>query len=164
MQSKPIVISINVSVHLAFKVNPKKTAFIATNKVTDKELQKLLRDDEPPVMRDLGIDHPAGRRRRMPAMKQRLNKAKHRRLKLRTLKIPALRVRLRLHRGGIQPVAQWGVESWPRDTARLFDKPWRNTLVTTRADSWIAPSTTAVTNTLIPGITSSSSTSKPCTS
>ena len=27
------------------------------------------------------------------------------------MKIPALRVRLRLHRGGIQPVAVWGVES-----------------------------------------------------
>ena len=44
-------------------------------------------------------------------MKQRMQKAKQRRLKLRNLKIPTLRVRLRLHRGGIQPVAIWGVES-----------------------------------------------------
>ena len=62
-------------------------------------------------MRDLGIDHQAGRARRIPVMKQRMQKANQRRLKLRNLKIPALRVRLRLHRGGIQPVAVWGVES-----------------------------------------------------
>ena len=43
-------------------------------------------------------------------MKQRLTKASNRKLKLRALKIPALKVRLRLHRGGIQPVALWGVE------------------------------------------------------
>ena len=36
---------------------------------------------------------------------------KQRVVKLRSLKIPALKVRLRLHRGGIQPVALWGVES-----------------------------------------------------
>ena len=47
-------------------------------------------------MRDLGIDHQAGRARRIPVMKQRMNKATQRRLKLRNLKIPALRVRLRL--------------------------------------------------------------------
>ena len=56
-------------------------------------------------MRDLGIDHQAGRARRIPIVKQRTQKAHQRRLKLRNLKIPALRVRLRLHRGGIQPVA-----------------------------------------------------------
>ena len=44
-------------------------------------------------------------------MKQRINKATARKVKLRSLKIPALKVRLRLHRGGIQPVALWGVES-----------------------------------------------------
>ena len=40
-----------------------------------------------------------------------MQKAHQRKLKLRNLKIPALRVRLRLHRGGIHPVAVWGVES-----------------------------------------------------
>ena len=44
-------------------------------------------------------------------MKQRMHKATQHRIKLRNLKIPALRARLRLHRGGIQPVAIWGVES-----------------------------------------------------
>ena len=62
-------------------------------------------------MRDLGIDHQAARKRRIPVMKQRIKKATARKVKLRSLKIPALKVRLRLHRGGIQPVALWGVES-----------------------------------------------------
>ena len=44
-------------------------------------------------------------------MKQRLLKANNRKIKLGALKTPALKVRLRLHRGGIQPVALWGVES-----------------------------------------------------
>ena len=43
-------------------------------------------------------------------MKQRLAKAHKRKLKLRTLRIPTLKIRLRLHRGGIQPAALWGVE------------------------------------------------------
>ena len=60
-------------------------------------------------MRDLGVDHQAGRRRRIPVLKQRLNKAKQRKIKLRNLKLPALKLRLRLHRGGIQPVALWGI-------------------------------------------------------
>ena len=100
-------------VALGLQVNPKKTAFIATDKATDKELRALLQPDEPPVesvTRDLGVDHQAARRRRIPVMKQRLTKASNRKLKLRALKIPALKVRLRLHRGGIQPVALWGVE------------------------------------------------------
>lgn len=61
-------------------------------------------------MRDLGIDHQAARRRRIPVLKQRLRKAQRRRIKLRNLKLPALQLRLRLHRGGIQPVAMWGAE------------------------------------------------------
>ena len=99
---------------LGLQVNPKKTAFVATDKATEKELKALLQDDDPqvaPVMRDLGIDHQAARKRRIPVMKQRIKKATARKVKLRSLKIPALKVRLRLHRGGIQPVALWGVES-----------------------------------------------------
>ena len=99
---------------LGLKVNPKKTAFIATDRTTEQALKGLLTDHEPPVSsvtRDLGIDHQAARRRRIPVMRQRFQKAKQRRVRLRTLKIPALKVRLRLHRGGIQPVALWGVES-----------------------------------------------------
>lgn len=101
-------------VALVLQVNPKKTAFITTDKSADKELRSLLREDEPPialVMRDLGIDHQAARRRRIPVLKQRLAKAKNLRTKLKALKIPALPVRLRLRRGGIHTVAQWCVES-----------------------------------------------------
>ena len=99
---------------LDLKVNPKRTAFIATDKQTEQALKGLLQEHEPPistvmVMRDLGIDHQAARRRRIPVLQQRFQKAKQRRLKLRTLKIPALKIRLRLHKGGIQPVALWGI-------------------------------------------------------
>ena len=38
------------------------------------------------------------------------SKAGRRKIKLRTLKLPALKLRLRLHRGGTQPVALWGIE------------------------------------------------------
>ena len=99
---------------LGMKVSAKKTAFIGTDKQVNRALKDILTEDEPPVvpvMRDLGIDHQAGRARRIPVMKQRMQKAQQRKLKLRNLKVPALRVRLRLHRGGIQPVAVWGVES-----------------------------------------------------
>ena len=102
---------------LGLKVNPKKTAFIATDKQTEQALKGQLQEHEPPistVMRDLGIDHQAGRRRRrrrIPVLRQRFQKAKQRRLKLRTLKIPALKIRLRLQKGGIQPVALWGTEA-----------------------------------------------------
>ena len=101
-------------VHLGLKVNAKKTAFLATDKATDKALKEILQPHQPQVatvMRDLGIDHQAARRRRIPVMKQRFIKADQRKLKLRSLKIPALKVRLRLHRGGIQRVALWGIEA-----------------------------------------------------
>ena len=61
-------------------------------------------------MRDLGIDHQAGRRRRIATLQNRFKKNKQRRIKLRSLRLPNLKTRLRLHRGGIQPVALWGVE------------------------------------------------------
>lgn len=61
-------------------------------------------------MRDLGIDHSAGRRRRIATLKKRFNKNKQRRIKLRPRKLPNLKTRLRLHRGGVQPVALRGFE------------------------------------------------------
>ena len=99
---------------LGLKVNPKKTAFVATDRDTEQALKSMLQEHEPPistVMRDLGIDHQAARRRRIPVLRQRFQNAKQRKLKLRTLKIPALKIRLRLHKGGIQPVALWGIEA-----------------------------------------------------
>ena len=92
------------------KVNPKKTAFIATDKRTDHALKSMLTDQEPPVS-SLGVDHQAARRRRIPVLRQRFLKAKRRKIKLRALKIPALKICLRLHKGGVQPVALWGGEA-----------------------------------------------------
>ena len=94
-------------------VNNHKTAFIVTDKHIHRELNKLLGPQDPPiqsVMRDLGIGHSAGRRRRIATLQQRFHKNKQRRIKLRSLKLPNIRTRLRLHRGGVQPVAFWGFE------------------------------------------------------
>ena len=94
-------------------VNSHKTAFIVTDKTIHKELSKLLSPNDPPiqsVMRDLGIDHSASRRRRIATLQQRFRKNKQRRIRLRSLKLPNIRTRLRLHRGGVQPVAFWGFE------------------------------------------------------
>ena len=95
-------------------VNTKKTAFIATDLKTRKALKSRLGPDDPPVvpvLRDLGIDHQSGRFRRIPVLKTRYQKAKQRRLKLRSLRLPNLSNRLRLYKGGIQTVAMWGVEA-----------------------------------------------------
>ena len=94
-------------------VNSHKTAFIVTDKRIHSELSKLLGPQDPPiqsVMRDLGIDHAASRRRRITTLQQRFRKHKQRKIRLRSLKLPNLRTRLRLHRGGVQPVAYWGFE------------------------------------------------------
>ena len=64
-----------------------------------------MQPEDPPiqtVMRDLGIDHQAGCRRRIATLQQRFKKNRQRRLRLRTLKLPNLKTRFRLHRGGIQ--------------------------------------------------------------
>ena len=60
-------------------VNSHKTAFIVTDKIIHKELNKLLSPHDPPiqsVMRDLGIDHTAGRKRRIATLQQRFRKNK----------------------------------------------------------------------------------------
>lgn len=73
---------------LDLKVGPKKTAFITTDKHASRALTDRLGPEEPSAAtvlrdhRDLGIDHQAARRRRIPIRKQRLNKAKHRGIKL----------------------------------------------------------------------------------
>lgn len=57
-------------------------------------------------MRDLGIDHPAGRFLKNFCSQEPLQ----RKIKLRSLRLPSLGNRLRLYKGGIQSVAMWGVE------------------------------------------------------
>ena len=154
---------------LGMKVSAKKTAFIGTDKHVNRALKELLTENEPPVvpvMRDLGIDHQAGRARRIPVMKQRMQKAKQRRLKLRNLKIPTLRVRLRLHCGGIQPVAIWGVES--QGLAPRYPQALRQALAKQLGHHNggildVTYMTSTRPNMLIPEIKSSSTTSEPCT-
>ena len=116
-------------------------------------------------MRDLGIDHQAARRRRIPVLRQRFQKAKQRKFRLRTLKIPALKIRLRLHRGGLQPVALGGIEA--QGLAPRYRTALRQAMATHlrhRAGGLldIAPTCTAP-NTLIRQIRSSCTTSRPCT-
>ena len=68
---------------IGLKVSTKKTAFIGTDKHTNRALKDILTDDEPPVlpvMRDLGVDHHASRTDQTHSSGN--------------LKIPALRVRL----------------------------------------------------------------------
>ena len=92
-------------------VNGHKTAFIVTDKTIHKALAKVLEPNDPPiqtVMRDLGIDHSTGRRRRIATLQQRFKKNRQRRIKLRTLKLPNLKTKLRLHKGGVQPAPSGG--------------------------------------------------------
>ena len=111
--SKPGMNSGTISKPLDWLSTAKKTAFIVTDNTTHKDLAKLLEPDDPPiqtVMGDLGIDHAAGRRRRIATLQQKFKKNRQRRIKLRNLKLPNLKTRLRLHKGGVQPVAFWGFE------------------------------------------------------
>ena len=147
-------------------MNPQKTAFIATDRSTDKALRAILQPGEPPVeavMRDLGVDHQGARRRRIPVMKQRLAKAHKRKLKLRTLRIPALKIRLRLHRGGVQPAALWGVEGLAPRYRTTLRQAMAKHLGHNTGDYLTVPTTCAKRSTSIQVIKSSSTTSKPST-
>ena len=50
-----------------------KSAFVCTDKDTQKRLQQLLRPGEPPVLgKDLGVDSAGARRRRVATINARL--------------------------------------------------------------------------------------------
>ena len=98
---------------------------IVTDKQTKRALSQLLGPDDPPiqtVIRNLEIDHQDG------AGLPPCNKDFARRLRLRALRLPNLKTRLRLHRGGIQPAALWGIEG--QGLAPRFRQALRHALAT----------------------------------
>ncbi|CAE7388393.1 unnamed protein product, partial [Symbiodinium microadriaticum] len=67
-----------------------KSAFVCSDKVTEKRLRALLRPGDPPILslvRDLGVDSAAARRRRVANSNARLAKARGRSGKLAKLKV-----------------------------------------------------------------------------
>ena len=61
------------------KISGTKTGFLASTKEARKELQALLKPDEPKIfhsMRDLGVDCALGRLRRVTHQKARVGKGK----------------------------------------------------------------------------------------
>ena len=89
-----------------------KSAFVCTDKDTQKRLQQLLRPGEPPVLglvKDLGVDSAGARRRRVATSNARLQKAMGRSRKLGRLKVPVRKKRA-------QVAFYWGLHCcyfWP---------------------------------------------------
>ena len=71
------------------------------------------------VVKDLGIDSTACRRRRIAAQKHRQHKAQNRVKQLSKLRIPLGGVRLRLLKGSIHPAMLFGVEAHGLPPKRL---------------------------------------------
>ena len=88
-----------------------KSAFVCTDKDTQKRLQQLLRPGEPPVLglvKDLGVDSAGARRRRVATSNARLQKAMGRSRKLGRLKVPVRKKRAQVASTGFFTVATFG--------------------------------------------------------
>ena len=88
-----------------------KSAFVCTDKDTQKRLQQLLRPGEPPVLglvKDLGVDSAGARRRRVATSNARLQKAMGRSRKLGRLKVPVRKKRAQVASAGVFIVATFG--------------------------------------------------------
>ena len=84
------------------------SAFICTDKDTQRRLQQLLRPGEPPVLglvKDLGVDSAGARRRRVATSNARLQKAMGRSRKLGRLKVSVRKKRAQVASAGIFTVA-----------------------------------------------------------
>ena len=89
-----------------------KSAFVCTDKDTQKRLQQLLRPGEPPVLglvKDLGVDSAGARRRRVATSNARLQKAMGRSRKLGRLKVPVRKKRAQVASTRVFTVATF----WP---------------------------------------------------
>ena len=88
-----------------------KSAFVCTDKDTQKRVQQLLRPGEPPVLglvKDLGVDSAGARRKRVATSNARLQKAMGRSRKLGRLKVPVRKKRAQVASTGVFTVATFG--------------------------------------------------------
>ena len=95
-------------------ISAAKTGFLFNQKELEKELQKHLTEEDPPivdVMRDLGCETAVGRLRRIKVTRARQAMAKKKQKKMQTLRIPHERIKVRLCKGSIQAGSQWGCEA-----------------------------------------------------
>ena len=88
-----------------------KSAFVCTDKSTQKRLQLMLRPGDPPVLglvKDLGVDSAGARRRRVATSNARLRKAAGRSCRLAKLKVPDRRKRAQVASTGVFTAATYG--------------------------------------------------------
>ena len=106
------------------KISGTKTGFLASTKEARKELQALLKPEEPKIfnsMRDLGVDCALGRLRRVTHQKARVGKGKKRQGKLGKLKVPVEACKVRLFKGSICASMLWGHQAQGLPPSRVRD-------------------------------------------
>ncbi|OLP75817.1 hypothetical protein AK812_SmicGene44330 [Symbiodinium microadriaticum] len=106
------------------KISKTKTGFLASTKEARKELQALLKPEEPKIfnsMRDLGVDCALGRLRRVTHQKARVGKGKKRQGKLGKLKVPVEACKVRLFKGSICASMLWGHQAQGLPPSRVRD-------------------------------------------
>ena len=95
------------------KLNTDKTGFLTSSKEAARAVKALLQEGDPEhydVLRDLGVDSTAGRKRRVQQVKKRFLKGKGRVGILHRLRL-AKGIRYRLHKGAVHPVMSWGAQA-----------------------------------------------------
>ena len=88
-----------------------KSAFVCSDKETEKRLRKLLRPGEPPILslvKDLGVDSAGARRRRVASSNCRLAKAQGRSGKLAKLKMQSPAKQAQIAGTGVFTAATFG--------------------------------------------------------
>ena len=96
------------------QVSLEKTKFLCSDSATSTALSKLRQDTDPGITllaKDLGVDSNAGRRRRLATFLGRQGKAKSRSRRMRNLRIPRPKARIRLARGSVLTSATYGHQS-----------------------------------------------------
>ena len=94
-------------------LSAEKSGVIVTDKLVDRAYQQQCAADEPQihrVMKDLGLDATAGRCRRIPTIRKRSYKGKHRFSRLIRLKVGSRACKVRVIKGGIHSVIAYGAE------------------------------------------------------
>ncbi|CAE7235281.1 unnamed protein product [Symbiodinium sp. CCMP2456] len=95
----------------ALVLSKAKSAFVCSDKAAEKRLRALLRPDDPPILsliRDLGVDSAAARRRRVAGSNARLAKAQGRSGKLTRLKLHNKQKRAQIATTGVLTAATFG--------------------------------------------------------